>query len=108
MTCVDSVSAVHGEVVRHIYTYNANGVVVETTRQVIVPTHWVDVQPLELDDQIISGQLKFPATHEIYPEPDVIESISIGDYYRVGTKEYKIIDRQDFRDVGFFCVIKES
>ena len=102
MTFIDQASAKRGDIVRHIHTYGATGSIVDTTRQLVVGSHWLDLQPLGVEDRFASEQMKLTASHEIYPQPYIMASVKPGDFYRIAGQEYKIVEPSDYVTVGYF------
>lgn len=99
MTYIDQASAKRGDIVRHIHTYGATGSIVDTTRQLVVGSHWLDLQELDDDDEIISDQLQFNITHEIYPHIELNAPIYSGDVYQINNRSFVVVEIENLDNV---------
>lgn len=86
-------------------TRGAGGVVVSEMYSEIYGGHIVDLQPLTTSDLTVSEQLKFKFLYRVFPErPNVMPYVQIGDFYYIGQKLYRVMEKFDFMDEGYFQV----
>lgn len=99
MTYIDPSSAKRGNIIRYLHTYGVAGSLVDTTRQLMIGSHWLDLQELDDDDKIVSDQLQFDITHEIYPHIELNAPIYSGDFYQIGSRNFMIVEIENLDNV---------
>lgn len=92
------------DVVRLVVTRNVNGDVIDESYTQIYGSHNVDLQPASSNAKIAGEQLKINVTHNIYPERNIASSILLGDFFRIGSRLYKITSIKDFIKTAYFGV----
>jgi hypothetical protein len=90
------------DVVRLVVTRNVNGDVIDESYSQIYGNHNVDLQPASNQAKIAAEQLKYNVSHRIYPERNIASSISLGDFYRIGSTLYKIVKTWDYIKTCYF------
>lgn len=108
MTYIDPASALRGEIIRKTSSYDGNADSLGITEQQIVGAHWVDLQPLSVDEKIAEAQFQFVEYFEVYPERNILANVRKNDFYRINSRDYRILEISDFRTVGYFRVIYEG
>lgn len=108
MTFIDSESAVRGEIIRKVASYDSNADSLGITEQQIVGAHWVDLQPYAVNENIANEQFQLHGMFEVYPESNILTNVRANDFYRVAARDYRIVEPSDYRTVGYFRVLDEN
>lgn len=106
---IDFLSRRFGKILRLTTTRDSDGNVVGETYSVIFDEHNVDLQPMNEKELIVAEQLKFEATHKIYPENVLpVRTANVGDFYLIDDILYRIAEKYDFEKIGYFRALRND